>query len=193
MTAAEDRRKAQARPDDVIAAVLEDHAQIRELFARVESASGHDEKAEAFRDLTVKLVVHETAEQEVVHPLTRQDDEAVAEARLEEESEGESLLSELEKLDVTSADFDQKLAKLRDDVLEHAESEENQEHPVIDANVDSDRLQTLATAFRAAEKAAPTHPHPHGPTSATGNLVVGPVVAIADRARDAVRAVLGSS
>jgi hypothetical protein len=39
---------------------------------------------------------------------------------------------------------------------------------------------------RAAEALAPTRPHP-GTESAKANLVAGPVLAIADRARDLIR------
>jgi hypothetical protein len=31
---------------------------------------------------------------------------------------------------------------------------------------------------------APTHPHPHGPTSGIGNQLVGPFVAMVDKVRD---------
>lgn len=191
MSVQEDRKKARARPDDVIAAVLEDHAEIKELFARVDAAGNRDEKAEACRALVEKLVTHETAEQEVVHPLARDGDEAVVSERLDEEKSGEQLLSELETLDVESADFDRRFAKVREAVLEHAEAEERDEHPIIDRHHDTERLQSLVSVFRSAERIAPTHPHPHGPTSAVGNMAIGPVVAIADRARDAIRSALG--
>jgi hypothetical protein len=38
-----------------------------------------------------------------------------------------------------------------------------------------------------AEALAPTHPHPRGPDSALGNIAVGPMVAVGDRTRDALR------
>jgi hypothetical protein len=192
MSAEEDRQKARARPDDVLAAVLDDHADIKELFGRVSAAPGGAAKADAFRDLVVKLVVHETAEQEVVHPLAKDDAASVVEERLAEEKSGEKLLSELEKIDVDGPDFEQQFTKLHEEVLAHAEAEENQEHPIIERKHDGERLQSLVSRFRAAEKAAPTHPHPHGPTSAVGNAAVGPVVALADRVRDAIRSDGGS-
>jgi hypothetical protein len=64
---------------------------------------------------------------------------------------------------------------------------ETEEHPRIRAAVDAERLRKLAPVYRVAESTAPTRPHPYGPTSALGNLAVGPVVAIMDRARDAIR------
>jgi hypothetical protein len=82
-----------------------------------------------------------------------------------------------------------KLASFQADVVAHAEREEREEHPLLQRE-DQDRLRSLAGAFRAAESAAPTHPHPHGPESAAGNMILGPAVAVADRARDAVRSAM---
>ena len=44
----------------------------------------------------------------------------------------------------------------------------------------------MGEAILIAETVAPTHPHPHGPQTALGNLVFGPFVAIADRVRDKI-------
>jgi hypothetical protein len=49
-----------------------------------------------------------------------------------------------------------------------------------------ERLHTMAAAVRVAEAVAPTRPHP-GVESATANLLLGPPIAIMDRARDAIR------
>ncbi|MGH9182387.1 MAG: hemerythrin domain-containing protein [Acidimicrobiales bacterium] len=163
------------------------------MFSEAQSARGEEQKDEAFRHRARKLLVHETAEQEVVHPLAKSATgaDSVVEERLEEESKGESVLSELERLGVGHERFDAQLEELREEVYEHAEAEEEDEHPRIDQAVGGDRLVQLAPVYRAAESAAPTHPHPHGPTSAAGNLAVGPAVAVVDRARDAIRAANG--
>ncbi|MEN8822424.1 MAG: hypothetical protein ABF271_15105, partial [Abyssibacter sp.] len=84
-------------------------------------------------------------------------------------------------------DFDSLISRLRDDVIQHAEAEEHTEFPKIEQSVSPDKLESLASIYRAAEATAPTRPHPNGPTSAAGNLALGPLVAIADRARDAIR------
>jgi hypothetical protein len=190
MSTNDDFLKAKARPDDLIAAVLQDHAEIKQLFDAVERAVGSDRREAAFRELTRKIVVHETAEQEVVHPLTTNaaDGEAVVSDRIEEEKAGEQLLNRLKEMGVDDPDFDAALRTLRAEVLAHAEHEEQHEHPLLDRKVDRDRLVTLTRVYRAAESAAPTHPHPGSPTSAAGNAIVGPFAAIADRARDAIHA-----
>jgi hypothetical protein len=178
---------------DVIDEVLHDHEEIKTLFARVESASG-DGRLEAFQDLVRKLAVHETAEQEIVHPLALQANvKDVRDERVTEEKEAEIVLDELLKMGPDDPGFATKFESLKRDVLEHAEREEAEEHPRIRTAIDQNRLRMLAPAFRAAEATAPTRPHPRGPVSATGNMLVGPIVSIMDRARDAVRNAMKST
>jgi hypothetical protein len=172
---------------DVIDEVLKDHREIKELFSKVRSSTG-TRKRGAFQALVRKLAVHETAEQEIVHPLALgagADD--IRDRRVSEEKEAEGILSELVKIGPEDPRFPPMLEALQREVLEHAEREEREEHPKIRSDVDADRLRMLAAAFRAAEATAPTRPHPRGPRSATGNLLVGPIVSIMDRARDAIR------
>jgi hypothetical protein len=177
---------------DLVDIVREDHEEIRREFERIEALSTAEAKANAARDLISFLVAHETAEQELVHPLARQgpNGDQIVEARLKEEQEGEERLAELERIDVDTPDFDVALAKLKKDVLEHADNEEEKEHPRLREAVDEEHLQSLASVFETAKKAAPTHPHPESPNSAIGNLALGPIVAVADRVRDAARSAL---
>jgi len=172
--------------DDVVTAVLDDHAQIKMLMNDV-SVAGPD-KEDRFRRLVEKLAVHETAEEEVVHPLARDitDGKTVVERRLDEESQGKSALAELEKMGVDAVGFDEAFDRLRSAVLDHAEHEEQEELPRLRREVEADRLASAAGMFRAAERMGPTHAHAHSPESATGNLLVGTFVAAADRARDAL-------
>ena len=69
----------------------------------------------------------------------------------------------------------------------HATAEEQLELPLLRSSSEPEQLRQLAEMVRTAEAMAPTHPHPHGPDGALGNLVVGPFVAVADRVRDALR------
>jgi hypothetical protein len=46
---------------------------------------------------------------------------------------------------------------------------------------------TMAGAVRTAESMAPTRPHPMAGGSAVGNMLVGPPMAIFDRARGRIR------
>jgi hemerythrin superfamily protein len=173
--------------NDVLAAVRRDHRQIGELISQVESASG-EQKQTAFEALVRKLAVHETAEEEVVHPLGRMAgaDDVVRE-RLEEEGHAKRALSDLDGMSVDSPEFEQRFAQIKAEVLDHARHEEDEEHPRIAAAESPEKLQRLAGVFEVAEATAPTHPHKAAPTGMVGNLVIGPMFSVVDRVRDAVR------
>jgi hemerythrin superfamily protein len=181
------RARAAEQPNELVAAVLEDHADIQSLMNDVENSVG-DRRQENFEQLVAKLAVHETAEEEVVHPLTRKvaGNETVVDQRLDEESKGKKALAELEKMGSGAPEFQAKFDHLRDEVLRHAENEEQKEHPLL-ASADEDQLARATTLFRGAQKIAPTHAHAHAPTGAVGNAVIGPFVAMVDRTRDAIR------
>lgn len=177
-------------PKDNLTAVQfleQQHQEIRQLFQQLEAATG-DDRRETFTCLVRLLAVHETAEEEVVHPAVRAADGGpeVVDARLKEEAEAKQVLSELEKAGVDAPDFATRLTELRSAVESHASSEEQREFTLLRDLHDRSALQGMTTLLKAAEAIAPTHPHPHGPESAIGNLAVGPFVAVADRVRDAI-------
>src|SRR5687768_318566 len=87
---------------DIVSFLKMQHEQVKALFERVELAKG-EARAKAFVELRRMLAVHETAEEEIVHPVARRtlaDGEAVVRARLHEERKAKAVLSELETLDV---------------------------------------------------------------------------------------------
>lgn len=177
--------------EDVIALLHRQHEQIRELFSEVEVAKG-DRRQDLFRKLVRQLAVHETAEEEVVHPEVQrlQEGERVVQARIGEERRAKELLSTLDELGPDAEGFDTLLIQLRDDVLAHAEHEEREEFPLLRKAHGPERLQAMAATVRVAEAIAPTRPHP-GVETAAENLLLGPPVAIMDRARDAIRKAIG--
>lgn len=174
--------------DDVVDLLLAQHARIEELFLLVSGGKGEARK-DAFDDLVRMLAVHETAEEEVVHPLSRTlpgGDDGVIDDRLAEERQAKEMLQTLIEDGVDADGFDDAIMLLRENVMQHARYEERYEFPRLRQHVPADRLRTLASAVLAAEKFAPTRPHP-GAESATANLAAGPALAVLDRVRDAVR------
>ena len=183
-------QETQAPQDqDVVELLLEQHQQARRLFTELEGLSGEAAR-EPFEQLVRLLAVHETAEEEVVYPAVRRmvdDGDTLADARTAEESAAKDALSELEKLGVDHDEFASKLQAFQQMVLTHAENEEREVFPELRETHSPGQLQSMATGVRAAESLAPTHPHPRGPESAIGNILVGPFVAMVDRVRDAIR------
>lgn len=180
-------------PDEVIAFLKAQHALIEDMFDEVLHASDPKAREKPFITLRQLLAVHETAEEMVVHPRVRREvnnGDAIVDARLEEEHDAKELLSSIESLDITSQQFVDELAKLREAVLDHAEHEETEEFPKLQRKLDTDDLKRMGTAVRAAEAIAPTRPHP-GVESAKLNLAVGPFASMLDRARDVIEQAIG--
>lgn len=173
---------------DVATAIREHHTLIRQLFADVQKAAP-GERADAFEPLVRLLAVHETAEEMIVYPMIATLDDAareVAEARKREEDAAKKALAELEGMDAGTPEFMAALGRFQGDVELHASNEEAEVLPLLD-QLDADRKQRMGGAFATAAAMAPTHAHRLAPTSATGNLLVGPFVAMVDRVRDAIR------
>ncbi|HZT64611.1 MAG TPA: hemerythrin domain-containing protein [Acidimicrobiales bacterium] len=174
---------------NAIEALLQDHQEVRQLFTEIASKTGED-KQTAFQRLVFELARHETAEEEVIYPLVRRDVDGgddLADARIKEEDEAKKVLADLEKLDVSSTEFDTKFEQFRTAVLAHAESEETQVFPQLREVKDDDSLNAVGRVLDLAKKTAPTHPHPNVPGTATANLLAGPMAAVIDRTRDAIR------
>lgn len=188
--AAQDRAKAAKLPEgDIIRILLEQHARVHELFAQIERSKG-SRKQEAFDSLRALLAVHETAEEMVLRPVSRQvAGDAVADSRNGEEDEATHLLAALEKMDATTPEFERALAQFKSRVSEHADHEENDEFPVILKKCDEQEREGMGSMLRAAEKAAPTHPHPTAAGSTAAQYAFGPFASLVDRARDAMNSV----
>lgn len=176
---------------DVVTLLLEQHQQIRSLFAEVRTSSG-EAKQRSFEQLRRLLAVHETAEELITHPRVRlaEGGNDVVDARLEEETASKKLLAELDGMSVEDPGFDPAFLVLEEAVLAHASAEELEEFPLLLADADDAALQRMATAVKVAAALAPTHPHPSVGSSMTTNLLAGPMASLVDRTRDAVTQVL---
>ncbi|MER7504390.1 hemerythrin domain-containing protein [Nonomuraea pusilla] len=177
---------------DVIDLLLAQHAMITDLFDEVERAP-QDRRAEAFTRLVRLLAVHETAEEEIVHPYARrklEGGEGIVADRLEEEHQAKELLQQMDQAGVDAPDFLANLTLLRGAVEAHARSEERYEFTKLRAQTSAAERRALSVGVKAAEALAPTHPHP-GTESATKNVLVGTPVAMMDRVRDVIRKSMG--
>lgn len=179
---------------DVVELLEQQHQQIRHLLDEVQNTKGEDRK-QAFQRVSRLLAVHETAEEVVVHPYVRENvkgGDTLIEKRLVEENGAKDTLSRLEDMDPETPEFEELFSRLSQDVVAHADAEEEEEFPHLRRVTDTAALERLATAVKAAEAVAPTHPHPGTETPAK-NVVLGPLASVMDRARDAAKAAMGKS
>jgi hemerythrin superfamily protein len=170
---------------DVVDFLEAQHRQIKELFSEVRAARGEQREA-SFTELRRLLAVHETAEEEIVHPAARKalpEGDAIVNARLQEENKAKKQLASLEALDADSAEFEAQLSTFSMEVLAHADAEERQEFEPLGALLDAEQLARMRRTVELAERFAPTRPHA-GVESQAANLIAGPFAAMLDRARD---------
>jgi len=139
---------------DLIEAIRSDHEEVKALLEDVSTSTG-TARTQALQALITKASAHEAAEQEHVHPLTLESGgAAVVEHEMKEESKGKAGLMELKRLGVDAPEFDQKFSELKAAILEHAEGEENEEHPMLRQAVDEARLRELVGPYREFETRA---------------------------------------
>ena len=179
---------------DLVELLLQDHREVEVMLGELDSPSV--DAGQLFCRAVHTLVGHEVAEEEVVYPAVRRmvdGGDALADARIAEQQKAEETLYEMERMDATSAEFRTRFQELKKAVLEHAKTEEREVFPKLTAAADVDELKKLGTVYEAAKAMAPTHPHPHAPNTPPGNLLMGPVAAIADRFRDAARGAMAKA
>jgi hypothetical protein len=145
---AEDRAKAAKLPEgDLVRILLEQHADVKDLFADIEAASGA-KRATLFEQLVAMLKAHETAEEAVVRPAAAEtvgEDEAAA--RNAEEADADAAIAALLELDVDSPEFTKQFAAFKQAVDDHAEAEETEEFSQLQQSLDEAKLLELGEEF----------------------------------------------
>lgn len=115
--------------DDVVSLLMRQHGDIRNLFDEVEASKGA-ELQDAFHRLVRLLAVHETAEEEIVHPFARTympGGEQIVDDRLAEGREAKEVLVVLDDLNTNDPKFMPQFLALRTKVQMHARAEERYE------------------------------------------------------------------
>jgi hypothetical protein len=171
--------------DDVVSLLTQDHEAVKQRFSEFHGLAP-EFRAELFWKLMDQLIRHEVAEETIVHPVIRKEPGGgeIVDARIAEEAEAERLLAHMEKLDAATEEFMGALIDLESAVLDHAQSEEREEFPLLLANEENGYLLLLGQKYKSAKLEAPNHPHPHAPNTPPGNKIVGPFAAFFDRLRE---------
>ena len=118
-----------ARETDPVAFLIGQHMMIRDLFTAVTLSAG-EAQVQAFERLVTLLAMHETAEEQVLRPVTRMKVDGgngIADARVEEERQAKVMLADLQRIGPGGEGFDELFAQLRAAVLTHAVHEEQYE------------------------------------------------------------------
>jgi hypothetical protein len=156
-------RESKGKKLDVLQLLTEQHAEVDELFEKLDAGKG--DRRKTFAELADKLAAHAGAEERVFYPNVMS--EATAELlheAVEEHLAVKRTLADLLALDPASASdretFDAKLSVLKESVSHHAhEEEEGKLFPLLRKQMDKASLEELVDeylgAFDAERAAAP--------------------------------------
>ena len=123
------------------------HEEARKLFGEIESAED-DEKQDLFEQLADALAVHATIEEKHFYPATKnaRTEELLQEA-VEEHLGVKRLIADLLELSPEDAQFDAKVAVLREQVEHHVEEEEGELFPKVRKMLGADELEDLGVVM----------------------------------------------
>jgi Hemerythrin HHE cation binding domain len=176
---------------DVIEVLEQDHREVEQMFAELESLRGAATEEQKSRrkdvadQVTIELVRHSVAEEVLVYPqVETQVSAEEAEHARKEHAEAEETLARLEKLDADEPEFDAELATLMEEIRHHIKEEEGQMFVHMRQVIDADELRKLGSRVEAFKKVAPTRPHPHVPNEPLPRMAAGPAASLFDRMRD---------
>jgi hemerythrin superfamily protein len=176
---------------DAITLLKADHKTVEKLFKQYEktTARSPEERAGLVEEIIKELSIHAAIEEQVFYPSVRglvPDQEALTLESIEEHHVVKWILSELDGRQPDDERFEPKVTVLIEQVRHHVEEEEQDMFPAVRAALGRKVLNEIGDAMVEAKKVAPIKPHPRSPDTPPGNLIVGTVAGIIDRARAAV-------
>lgn len=141
---------------DVTAVIAPQHEHVKVLLNSVRQETGQ-RRAEVFHTLRLTLALHETAEEQAIHPQAqRQLDpyDRPATDRIAEEQTAGQTIGELEMLNVDSDQFNYTFEDLASSVVDHATAEENDEWPALRQISDVTIINAMVEQMQAVPRLA---------------------------------------
>jgi hemerythrin-like domain-containing protein len=183
---------------DAFEVLAKDHGEVKQMLNQLElgairqGGAGVEQLAQR-KKLAQQLVIeasrHEAVEEMYFWPAVREhlpNGDQLADTAIGQEDEGKEVLDKLDKLDAGDPEFEKLLAEFTRAGREHINYEETQVWPGLRVALTAEQSQEIGRKMEAGKKTAPTRPHPRTPSSPGALKATGPVVAAADKARDAM-------
>jgi len=139
---------------DALELLKQDHAKVKELLEKAESAEQGKERTAIFEKIKTELETHARIEENVFYPAVQKNEELkdmVLES-IEEHKQVKTLLREMDNLSKDSEKFEPKLKVLKENVEHHAEEEEEGKmFPKVRKLFSATELQELGAELEAAK------------------------------------------
>lgn len=183
---------------DAFHVLSQDHEEVKQMLTELENGptvatAATEAQLRERKRLTERLIIeeskHEAVEEEYFWPTVRDsvpEGDRLADEAIEQEQEGKIVLDRLDKLDATDPQFDLLLQTFITAGRAHIAYEEEQVWPALRQVLSASAVEELGTQLVRGKDLAPTRPHPNTPPRPGILKATGPVVAAADRVRDAV-------
>ncbi|HET7816864.1 MAG TPA: hemerythrin domain-containing protein [Sphingomicrobium sp.] len=136
---------AEAKPQDAIALLKQDHRKVEELFEQFEKARGGERKQRLALEICKELTIHSLIEEEIFYPACagKVEDDLLKEAFVEHDS-AKVLIAEIEAGRPSEDFYDAKVKVLQEQIEHHVEEEEQRVEGIFsqarNAGVDMDAL-----------------------------------------------------
>ncbi|MEU2212425.1 hemerythrin domain-containing protein [Streptomyces hygroscopicus] len=165
---------------DVVEVLTADHRAVRDLFAGYRATPDPGRRRRLVNRITVEVVRHSVAEEAHLYPTVRKalpDGDRIADQEIEELTEAERILSDLDAVDPLDRRFDPLVQDLMDVVSRHIRGEEDLVFPELRERLTPEERMALGLRVGETTAAARSAPPvtPEGP---------GPGRTLADRVRE---------
>jgi hemerythrin superfamily protein len=171
---------------NLVTQLLLDHWAIEDAMTAVRQAAP-DARSDVFWEFIDAFVRHEVAEEVVVFPVVRKfpGGARIAYACIGDQADVEEKLARLQKVDAHTQEFVDGFASIATAVAKHFQLEERDVIPLLTTSLTGGQLSLLGDRYTRAKRSAPERPPSQAPETSPENAVVGPVIALVDRIRDA--------
>ena len=173
---------------NVVDVIAGQHRDLLDLCERL-TDTGDDQRRKVAEVVVAELSRHLSAEEQYLYPAVRKvvpDGDLLADRELAEDHD---LLVTLKTLDGVGPDdprFDTLAGDVSAAVRRHVAADASELLPLLTQMAPVEDLIRVGNRVELAAEAAPTRPHPGTPSAPPWNKVVDPVVAVVDKARDAM-------
>ncbi len=173
---------------NVVDVITGQHRELLGLCERLTDA-GDDRRHKVAEVVVAELSRHLSAEEQYLYPAVRKvvpDGDLIADRELAEDHDLLVTLKNLDGVRPEDPRFDALAGEVSAAVRRHVEADASELLPLLTQMAPVEDLIRVGNRVELAAEAAPTRPHPGTPSAPPWNKVVDPVVAVVDKARDAM-------
>lgn len=139
---------------DILELIKSDHRQIETLISEIQKNDNPQKLYECFNELYNALSLLAEAEKQTFYPAVRrcqEDTKELIDVACKEHNQAKQMLEHLESLSPTSAEFNQKIAELKQVIQHHVQEEESEVFSQVSEYMSQEEREQLGGEFAAVK------------------------------------------